>query len=72
MQTKHRLPRKLKKRLGKSIITLDVSAVPIGMDIEQWLSVLQISGIAVYDSGRGERPVLLKGNHAKFKTSDRS
>jgi len=72
MQTNYRIPRKLKKRLGKSIITLDISAIPDGITGDEWMEWLRTTGIALYDSTKGERPVLLKGNHAKFKTSDRS
>lgn len=67
MESKRRIPRKLKKALGKSIITLDISAVPRGMDIEQWLHIIQTTGMAVYDSARGQRPTILKGKSKRIK-----
>lgn len=54
-----RVPRKLKKALKKGIITLDIGSLPDNFDFDKWISFYYRSGIALYDSSKGEAPKLL-------------
>ena len=62
-----RIPRRLKKAISKAVLTLDVGAIPRGVNVDTWVHYYQTYGIAVYDSTRGERPKLLSRPNKRIK-----
>ncbi len=49
---KQRLPRKTKKQLKRTIITLDLSLVPTNWTVDKWLYYAREMGILVWDSDK--------------------
>lgn len=45
---KHKIPRKLKKRIKNSVLILDLSKVPDNISIDEWIKFYLKTGIAIY------------------------
>ena len=51
---KTRLPRKLKKRMKHSIVMLDMSSIPAGCSLQQWMYMYKTFGVIVYTNNKPE------------------
>lgn len=61
----NKVPRKLKKRIKNSVLILDLSKIPNGWDIEQWMHFYTNFGIAVYKDG--EKAFWIKKDANRFR-----
>ena len=67
-----RVPRKTKKAMNKVIISMDLSSIPTGWDVDKWYSVAYRSGLIFWDSyNKGHAPKLLSRKNKRIKVIEK-
>lgn len=60
-------PRKLKKAIKKAVISIDVSAIPRGLDVDRFFDIYKETGIMFYDSRKGEAPKVISFGNKRIR-----